>query len=145
MSVPYRIIERKNMSKDADPDSTLFYASSFSNGVFTIDQMYEAIADRSTATAGDVKLILDGLMVITRRELANGKSIQLGEIGYLTATLDSRGAETEKEFTPDHIRRKRITFRPGKLLRETAAKLKVQRVNPVVKTVDAICDLPHAI
>ena len=58
----------------------------------------EIIADRSAATAGDVKLVLDGLLFVVKQKLQDGQTIQLGDLGYFQAVLGSKGSPTKKEF-----------------------------------------------
>ena len=116
------------MSKDAAPDAKLFFAVSSSTGMCDTTQLCEIIADRSAATAGDVKLVLDGLLFVVKQKLQDGQTIQLGDLGYFQAVLGSKGSPTKKEFTTDLVRRPRVVFRPGKTLLELAKKLKVERM-----------------
>lgn len=99
MAVKYRLVLRKDMSKDAPEDGKLVYAVSSSTGMCDTNQMCEIIADRSAATAGDVKLVLDGIMHVLQQKLPEGQTVQLGELGYIQAVLGSKGAATEKDFT----------------------------------------------
>ena len=116
------------MSKDAAADAKLFYAASSSNGMCDLATLCDIIADRSAATPGDVKLVLDGLLFVVKQKLQDGQTIQLGDLGYFQAVLGSKGATTKKEFTTDLVRRPRVVFRPGKALLELARKLKVERM-----------------
>ena len=115
------------MTKGAAADAKLFYAASSSNGMCDLASLCEIIADRSAATAGDVKLVLDGLLFVVKQKLQDGQTIQLGDLGYFQAVLGSKGSPTKKEFTTDLVRRPRVVFRPGKTLLE-AKKLKVERM-----------------
>ena len=116
------------MTKGAAADAKLFYAASSSNGMCDLASLCEIIADRSAATAGDVKLVLDGLLFVVKQKLQDGQTIQLGDLGYFQAVLGSKGSPTKKEFTTDLVRRPRVVFRPGKTLLELAKKLKVERM-----------------
>ena len=113
------------MTKGAAADAKLFYAASSSNGMCDLASLCEIIADRSAATAGDVKLVLDGLLFVVKQKLQDGQTIDLG---YFQAVLGSKGSPTKKEFTTDLVRRPRVVFRPGKTLLELAKKLKVERM-----------------
>ena len=66
------------MTKGAAADAKLFYAASSSNGMCDLASLCEIIADRSAATAGDVKLVLDGLLFVVKQKLQDGQTIQLG-------------------------------------------------------------------
>ena len=128
------------MTKGAAADAKLFYAASSSNGMCDLASLCEIIADRSAATAGDVKLVLDGLLFVVKQKLQDGQTIQLGDLGYFQAVLGSKGSPTKKEFTTDLVRRPRVVFRPGKTLLELAKKLKVERMvlNPAPTPVEEI-------
>lgn len=128
MSVKYRLVLRKDMSKGAEADAKLFYAASSSNGKCDLAALCEIIADRSAATPGDVKLVLDGLLFVVKQKLLDGQTIQMGDLGYFQAVLGSKGVGTKKDFTPDMVRRPRVVFRPGKELLELAKKLKTERM-----------------
>ena len=49
MSVKYRLVLRKDMTKGAAADAKLFYAASSSNGMCDLASLCEIIADRSAA------------------------------------------------------------------------------------------------
>lgn len=127
MAVKYRLVLRKDMSKDAEADAKLVYAVSSSTGMCDTDQLCEIIADRSAATPGDVKLVLDGVVHVLKQKLPEGQTVQLGDLGYFQAVLGSKGADTEKDFSANLIKRRRIRFRPGKLLKQMADNFKTER------------------
>ena len=127
MSVKYRLVLRKDMTKGAAADAKLFYAASSSNGMCDLASLCEIIADRSAATAGDVKLVLDGILYVLKQKLPDGQTVQVGDLGYFQAILGSKGADTEKDFSATLIKRRHILFRPGKLLVQLAQNLKTER------------------
>lgn len=73
MSVKYRLVLRKDMTKGAAADAKLFYAASSSSGMCDLAGLCEIIADRSAATAGDVKLVLDGLLFVVKQSYRTGR------------------------------------------------------------------------
>lgn len=83
----------------------MYYAVSSSTGMCDTDQMCKIIADRSAATPGDVKLVLDGICHVLEDKLPDGQTIQVGDLGYFQAILGSKGATTEKEFSANLIKR----------------------------------------
>ncbi|RHU24583.1 MULTISPECIES: HU family DNA-binding protein [Parabacteroides] len=127
MAVKYRLVQRKDMSKDAAPDAKLVYAVSSSTGMCDTAQMCDIIADRSAATPGDVKLVLDGVLHVLKQKLPDGQTVQLGDLGYIQVVLGSKGAATEKDFSANLIKSRRILFRPGKVLVQLAQNFKTER------------------
>lgn len=128
MSVKYKLIQRRNMSKGAAEDSKLWYAQGYITGLCTMDELCNDIADRSTATAGDIKLIIDGLVQILSRRMQSGQSVQLGELGTFRPSVRSTGTENKEDFHASMIRPTRIVFYPGRQLRETREKIRLERI-----------------
>ena len=91
MSVKYRLVLRKDMTKGAAADAKLFYAASSSSGMCDLAGLCEIIADRSAATAGDVKLVLDGLLFVVKQKLQDGQTIQLGDLVISRQCWEVRG------------------------------------------------------
>jgi len=116
------------MRPGAAQGSKLWYAQSNLTGICTMDELCNEIADRSTATSGDIKLTIDGLVQILSRRLQAGQSVQLGELGTFRPSLGSEGVETKEDFHASMIRNPRIIFYPGKQLRETRKMIKVERI-----------------
>lgn len=88
------------------------------------------IAEGSTASAGDVKLILDELIRVMRRSLGKGEVVQVGELGNFQLQFGSTGTLTEKEFNSALIKSKRILFRPGKQLRDAISNYTFEKIVP---------------
>jgi len=128
MAVKYKLVQRRDMRPGASAGAKLWHAQSYITGVCTMDELCNDIADRSTATSGDIKLIIDGLVQILSRRLQSGQSVQIGELGTFRPSLGSEGAGTKEDFTATLIRNPRIVFYPGKQLRETRKKIRVERI-----------------
>lgn len=62
MAVHYHLVLRKDMTKGAAEDSKLYYAQTSASGMNDLKQMCENIAARTTASEGDVKLVLNGFI-----------------------------------------------------------------------------------
>lgn len=133
MAVKYKLVQRKDMSKGAEPDAKRYYAQSYSSGMCTIKELCDTIADRSTATAGDVKLVIDGLVHVMAQRLAAGQTVQLAELGYFQAILGSKGVVDKKDFTSDMIKTRKIRFIPGVILSDVRKKLKTTRTDTVTE------------
>lgn len=61
MPIKYKLVQRKDFSKDAPKDSKKYYASIVSNGTVTLEELCEGIAEETTLTSADVKSCLDRL------------------------------------------------------------------------------------
>lgn len=129
MPIKYKLIQRKNFSKDAQPDDKLYYASILSNGTATFEEVCESIAEETALTSADVKSCLDRLPRILTRHLREGRNVQLGEFGSFRLTLGSSGVENENDFkAATMMKRPGIVFTPGKTLQEMRDKVTYIRV-----------------
>ena len=69
MPIKYRLVLRKDMTKGAAADSKLYYAVNKSTGTCDFEELCDQIADRSTASRGDVHVVVDGLLYILKQRL----------------------------------------------------------------------------
>ena len=126
----YKLVLRKDMRKGAEADAKLYYANAKAAGTVGIQELCDLIAEGSTASAGDVKLILDELIRVMRRSLGKGEVVQVGELGNFQLQFGSTGTLTEKEFNSALIKSKRILFRPGKQLRDAISNYTFEKIVP---------------
>ncbi|WP_455638447.1 HU family DNA-binding protein [Parabacteroides sp.] len=129
MSVRYKLVKRKDLSKDAAEGAQKFYASVNSNGMLAYKQMCESIAAYSTASPGDVHLVLDGLLFVLKDSLLRGEIVQMGDFGNFQINVGSSGTSTAEEFKANLIRKPRIVFRPSVSLKEILNKVSFERIN----------------
>ena len=91
MPAKYKLVLRKDMRKGAEADAKLYYANAKAAGTVGIQELCDLIAEGSTASAGDVKLILDELIRVMRRSLGKGEVVQVGELGNFQLQFGSTG------------------------------------------------------
>lgn len=130
MPAKYKLVLRKDMRKGAEADAKLYYANAKAAGTVDIQELCDLIAEGSTASSGDVKLILDELVRVMRRSLGKGEVVQVGELGNFQLQFGSTGTLTEKEFNSALIKSKRILFRPGKQLRDAISNYTFEKITP---------------
>lgn len=143
MAIKFRLVQRKDLTKGAAADAKRFYASANVTGKMDFQAVCARIADRSTASDGDVALVLQGLNVCMREAMMRGESVQLGELGHFQAVIGSTGSVEEKDFNTAMIKKPRIVFRPGAMLRGMVENMSFERIVPQV--VEKECDKPHTI
>ena len=129
MSVRYKLVLRKDLSKDAAEGAQKYYASVKSNGIMTFQQTCTAISAYSTASPGDVKVVLDGLLFVLKESLLRGEVVQMGELGNFQINVGSSGTPTAEEFKATMIRKPRIVFRPSVSLKEILGKVSFERIS----------------
>ena len=123
MPIKYRLVLRKDMTKGAAAGSKLYYAVNKSTGTCDFEELCDQIADRSTASRGDVQVVVDG-------RLQKGETVQLGDLGHFQAVIGSKGTKLESDFNASLIKRPRIVFRPSVTLKSVTGLAKFEKIVP---------------
>ena len=106
MPAKYKLVLRKDMRKDAAEGSKLYYASANTTGTCDVYELCDLISAQSTASSGDVKLILDELVNVMRRNLGKGEVVKVGELGSFQLQFGSTGTllkDAIKNYTFEKI------------------------------------------
>ncbi|MDO4691751.1 MAG: DNA-binding protein [Porphyromonadaceae bacterium] len=125
MSISYKV--RKQTFATKDGKKTVFYAMPISNGETSIEQLQKLISKISAISEGDVRSVLLTLTQLLAIELVAGRRVSLGDLGRMRIGLRSKAAEKAEDFKAQDIRRIRVTFTPGALIRESLLSASVQR------------------
>ncbi len=129
MAVKYKLIQKKDFSKDAPKDGKKYYASIVSNGTVDLEELCESISEETALTSADVKSCPDRLPRIIARHLREGRNVQLGELGNIRLSLGSKGSDTMKAFNAATMMKKpNILFTPGRRLRDAQESVVYSRV-----------------
>lgn len=116
MPINYSVAPRPNpRDKDASPK---YYGKVQASGTVNFDTLAEDIAYATTLTDGDVSNVLRALVKQIKKHLADGKIVQLDTLGSFQFQLSGEGALTEKDYSTSLIKKMRIQYRPGRLVRE---------------------------
>lgn len=127
MALKYRLVQRKDMSKDAAEGAKKFYGSVSATGTLGFDQICSSIAAYSTASPGDVKLVLDGLVFVASEALLRGEVVQLGELGNFQLKMSSAGTDVAADYDASMFSRPHIVFRPSIRLKTAVARVGVEK------------------
>ena len=118
MALKYHLVQRLDKSKDAAAGSKLYYGQIRAQQKLEFNKLCEIIASYSTASRGDVMLVIDGLLYVMRQHLENGEVVQVGDFGNFRS-LFKKG---------------RIVFTPGPMLKEVTAKPKFEKIVPITSS-----------
>ncbi len=111
MAIKYNVVQKVNPQKRNDPKK--YYASAKSDGEVTLKQLAKRISNMNTVNSADTLAVLDSLEQVMLEELAEGRTVRLGDFGTFSITLSSTGMDKEDEVTAFSIKGCRIQFRPG--------------------------------
>lgn len=132
MSLKYKLSARTS-PHDLDAEAKI-YAGAVNSGTLSMEEICSNIERNSTATRGDVKGIALAFANYLIKSLTAGNSVYLEDLGFFRVGCSSKGAETEKAFTPANITRKYINFQPKGQLSDVKAKITFEKVG---KSTDA--------
>jgi predicted histone-like DNA-binding protein len=134
--INYSLVQRRNPAKKDAPK--LYYASAQKSGDVTFKEIKESIAHSTTATAGDVSLVLESLLTVIKEYLKQGRSILLDQFGNFRLSFSSKGVATMKEFSTEMIKNIHILFRPCKELKAIKNELSFEQKMTKVEQVAAL-------
>ncbi|MDR1274062.1 MAG: HU family DNA-binding protein [Odoribacteraceae bacterium] len=127
MTVPFVTVEKGNPADPSAPKK--HYASAKARGELRFRGLGKEIAEGSTTVSDtDVLAVLNDLVKILCRHLANGEIVRFGDFGSFQIGLRSEGAETAEKFRPSMIKSTKVVFRPGIDLKEMQKTLKFEKV-----------------
>ena len=101
---------------------TNYFATAQYTEVMTIEKFARHIADHGTTySRADIMAILYMAVDCMREQLLEGKKIRLGELGDISLSLSSKGAETAEKFSSQNIQRVTVCWEPGSEFRNLLA------------------------
>lgn len=117
MAVKYTLSEKGNPRDLKAPKK--WYANAKADGELTFKDLGKEISQGSTTVSDtDVMAVLNDLIKVLGRNLANGKIVRFGDFGSFQMSFSSEGAKTEEAFHAKLIKNPKIQFRPGKDLKD---------------------------
>ena len=117
MAVKYSLMQRIKPGDSTAPRK--FYAVSQNSGELTLRELANYISQISTVSSIDTLAVLESLLQVIPQNLANGQIIRLGDFGSFYLTISSEGADTEEDFSKSMIKKAKLNFRPGKLIKNS--------------------------
>ena len=125
-NLTYSVSPRINpRDKEAAPK---FYGHVQASGDINLREMSERIQQSCTVHKSDVYAVLVALEDVISEAIQNGEIVRLGDLCTLQVSLSGKGSVTEEDYTPSLIKKKRINFRPGKVLANAMASLNFTKV-----------------
>lgn len=113
MAILYKAAERANPIQPDEPRK--FYATATGRKPTDLKTIAKSISDKSTTVSHvDVHAVLLALTDEIRDRLLNGENVYLGDLGYFTVTLQSKGVEKPEDVNSSLIEGVRVRFNPGK-------------------------------
>lgn len=96
-------------------------------GEVTPRQLAKEIASISTVSEVDTMAMIEALLQLIPKHIAEGEIVRLGDFGSFSVQLTSDGAETEASFNATLMDRPKITFRPGREIKNVLSTIKFEK------------------
>ncbi len=125
MTVKYTVVARGNPGDPEAPKK--YYPILKSTGKVSLRQLARRISEISTVSSVDTVAVLEALLTVVPQELAEGRTVRLGDLGSFSLRSRGEGSETAEEVTAHNITKTLIGFRPGKRFKEVLANLSFEK------------------
>ncbi len=122
MAVQFKKVKRKLLGGE-EAGTYKYYGMARSTGITGLKELCNLICARASFSPADVRSMLESLDWVMDHELRGGRTVKLGELGTFRMSLRSEGTVTEKEFTAHKIKRGKIIFTPGAVLKEVCKEV----------------------
>ncbi|MGJ5640605.1 HU family DNA-binding protein [Formosa sp. S-31] len=106
-----------------------FYAQAVSDGRLDLKALAQLAARQSTVSRADCYAVLISLSELVTYHLADGKIVDLGDLGSFRMSLSSEGVETSEELSASAIKKAKILFSPGSDLKAMLKTVKYTKVS----------------
>ncbi len=117
MAITFKVREQKLTT--ARGEQTLCFARAVSNGETTIEHLQRLVAKISAISEGDVRSVLMTLSQLVASELSEGRIVSLGDLGRMRIGLRSKASDNKEGFRSQDIKKARVVFVPGALIKES--------------------------
>jgi predicted histone-like DNA-binding protein len=119
MAITIKPSLRKNPQDKAA--AAKYYAQVVLAPEMTQRQIVEQIADRCTLTGSDIKAVLDALMTVIKRNLANGSPVRLGDLGSFRPSVSGFGSATADKCGASSVKKARVIYVPSTEIKEAVS------------------------
>ena len=105
-----------------------FYISIKKVQTVDLDYIANELAEKSSISKGDVMSIITDLTDLVPKELANGRTVNLGKLGTYWLNVNSKGYENEADVSPEAIKKVNVRFKPSGTIKSLLGQLKFERL-----------------
>lgn len=122
-----------DLYENPDPDKSgrqqPLHAKIIPTGKTSAKELYTKAAGGTTFNSSEIAAAMTLITKTIVNELKNGHTVELGEIGTLSVTLNSRSVMDKKEIRAASIQVKDLCLRTSKALKQEISKIELER-NP---------------
>lgn len=105
-----------------------YYATIVWDRKINLRAFVEEIAEANTLQTTDVLAVLESFFKSCTKHLTEGRTIDMGQLGLFSPSLQSVGEATADDVDKHSIRKIKVNFRPSTLLRDQLSIAKFEKV-----------------
>ena len=117
MAIKYAIQQINRKGVTSGSMETKYYAQAKYDGVTSQTDIAQMVSQISAISVGDVLSVMNTVSMLLSIELANGRIVELGDLGRFRTTLRSKSCDKPEEFKREMIHGNRVIFVPGAQIR----------------------------
>lgn len=125
MAIKYKAQVKANPQ---NRNESKYYPSKVKSGTKDLEKIIPAIEKISTVSGADIAAVLYALLDVLPEMMADGHSVQLGNLGTMRVSLGGEGKNTADELTVSDITKRKVIFTPGKKLKSMLEELDFEKV-----------------
>lgn len=122
MALRFKKVKRRVLAGE-DKGEYKYYGMAKATSVTGLDEVCNLICARASFSRADVRSLIESLDWVMDHELRAGRTVKVGELGTFRLSLSSEGALTKKELTAHRIKKARVIFSPGAVLKEVCREV----------------------
>lgn len=126
MSLNY--VVRKAIDPSSPTGAIVYQARTKQKNMLTTAQFCKFVSEQCSATAADVRCVLSALATAVDNYASMSNIVSLGDFGVIRYTIGTQLVSKAENFKKSNIRGARMSFIPGKLIKEA------------LKSVDLVAD-----
>lgn len=111
MAIKYRVAQRAEAGVKGG-GTPRYHAVASNRQLVGFRQLATRISQETTASSGDIMLVLCSLAELIPAMIKDGKSVRLDGIGIISGTLISEGKDSPEEVTSRSIKGVKLHFLP---------------------------------
>ena len=101
-----------------------YYAQICNKEKLSLYDLSKEIEKRTSLAVSDVIAVITAFTEFIPEKLKDGYSVDLGSLGKISLSVNSKGLETPEEVTPKCISGVKINFSPGKQMKREMENVK---------------------
>ncbi len=126
MSVQYRVISTVKPGS-SDKSDLIHFPRLCKSTPVGLKEISNMLAKRSTASAGDLQLVVEELISLIPELVSDGKTVTLGDLGTFKLHAKTEPSDKLENVNVKNIKGYRLSFTPSSVIRKQLKGIKAEK------------------